>query len=108
MGARYQVNLQQPHTSNPRALFQVSPPERRNHEADADSHRSQRWIPPRSQSSLLRSPVSWAVPVPVEVLPKSELSSWTTPPEALSATSRAQSAKTTSYACSSPNVRHAD
>ncbi|KAL2072584.1 hypothetical protein VTL71DRAFT_11927 [Oculimacula yallundae] len=74
----------------------------------AHSSKSQTWIPPRSPSSSSRSPVCWAVPVPVEVLLKSELSSWMIPPEALSATSRAQSAKTISYACSSPNVRHAD
>lgn len=62
----------------------------------------------RSPSSSLRSPVFWAEPVPVEVLLKSELSSWMIPPVPLSVTSRAQSAKTTFSAYSNPSVKLED
>ncbi|KAB8302674.1 hypothetical protein EYC80_006037 [Monilinia laxa] len=69
---------------------------------------SQKWMHQRSLSSSLRSPVFWAEPVPVEVLLKSESSSWMTLPVPSSVMLRAQSAKTTFSAYSNLNVKLED
>lgn len=62
----------------------------------------------RLQLLLLRLSRFWAEPAPEVVSPKSELSSWRTPPEPSSETSRAQSERTTSCAWWSLSVRPED
>ncbi|KAH9871658.1 hypothetical protein J1614_005913, partial [Plenodomus biglobosus] len=68
-------------------------------------HNRSPWIPLRPPLSSSRSPVSLAEPAPVVVSPSAVSNSWTTRPDPSSATSRAQSARTTFSAYSSLSAR---